>query len=476
MKRWLSFFPLFLFILNFFLQFLCLTEQEIAHDEPFSIYHAQFGVATIIEQLKAYNNPPLFEIILHYWIKLFGISPLAIRMLPLLFGTLCPVALYYLVKKSFSVNSAIASSLLLSFSTLLIYYSHDCRVYTLFMLLSILSMYYYMELISDTKGKIPRVFYILVSALLIYAHYFGIIVLLIQFLHLVFCSRKMFFRFLLYWSCILIAYIPHLIVLIERFGYSAKHGTWLEAPVGVESLYNMIWSFSNEPMVAVTCIGILVLALVFGIFNHPALSSKKALIVFWFVVPFFGMFAVSYWLPMYISRYLIFALPGYYVLLTLCVDSLIKSERYRNIVFVALVTAFAFTVKLNPDKKQYIGEAIEQLNKLKTDSTIVLVTPYDLLPSFAYNYNRDYFSAVSDNNEYDLIENLLERDGIHLVNNADDLNRVDIRNYKHVIYLRGESETSTTIALKEVLDSQFESRNGKIIGEYYCLYDYKRRN
>ncbi|MCE3260659.1 MAG: putative rane protein, partial [Bacteroidetes bacterium] len=141
MKKWLPFFPLFVFLLNLILKFLYLTTQEIAHDEPFSIYHAQFGISTLIDQLKGYNNPPLFEIILHYWIKLFGISPLSVRMLPLLFGALGPVALYYFVRKHFSVRTAIVSSLLLSFSTLLVYYSHDCRVYTLFMLLSILSMH-----------------------------------------------------------------------------------------------------------------------------------------------------------------------------------------------------------------------------------------------------------------------------------------------------------------------------------------------
>src|ERR1700739_1627735 len=96
-KNILFYFPLLLFALNVVLKVLYLTTAAIGHDEPFSIYHAQFNIEDILHQIKkgVYgNNPPLFEIILHYWIKLFGISPTSLRALPALFACLSPVALY----------------------------------------------------------------------------------------------------------------------------------------------------------------------------------------------------------------------------------------------------------------------------------------------------------------------------------------------------------------------------------------------
>ena len=111
-------FPLFLLVLNLLLKSIYLTSQDIGLDEPFTIYHAQFGFGTIIEHLKNYNNPPLFELILHVWIKWFGISPIAVRILPLIFASLSPVALYLFARKRFSQTVAVNSSLLLSFSSI----------------------------------------------------------------------------------------------------------------------------------------------------------------------------------------------------------------------------------------------------------------------------------------------------------------------------------------------------------------------
>ena len=84
--------PFLLVLLNFFLNRGGLTANSIALDEPFSIYVAQFEVSKIIAYLSTGNNPPLFELILHYWIKLFGIKPSSVRFLPCLFSSL--TALY----------------------------------------------------------------------------------------------------------------------------------------------------------------------------------------------------------------------------------------------------------------------------------------------------------------------------------------------------------------------------------------------
>src|SRR3954468_23777111 len=106
-KILIRYFPVILFVLNFFTKLVFLTSQEIALDEPFSIYHAQFPVFVIIEQLKGYNNPPLYEIILHFWIRLFGISPFSVRLLPMLFACLSPVALFYFAKNYFPLRTAV---------------------------------------------------------------------------------------------------------------------------------------------------------------------------------------------------------------------------------------------------------------------------------------------------------------------------------------------------------------------------------
>ena len=96
------FFPFILFLISFCLNRFFLIETPVSLDEPYSIYHAQFTIRAIWHQLQNGNNPPLFEILLHGWIKLFGVSSFSIRLLPCFFASLCPPALFMFARKYFS--------------------------------------------------------------------------------------------------------------------------------------------------------------------------------------------------------------------------------------------------------------------------------------------------------------------------------------------------------------------------------------
>lgn len=433
-----SIFPLFLLVLNLLLKSIYLTSQDIGLDEPFTIYHAQFGFGTIIEHLKNYNNPPLFELILHVWIKWFGISPIAVRILPLIFASLSPVALYLFARKRFSQTVAVNSSLLLSFSSMLVYFAHDCRVYSLFLLLSIISMNYFLDLIEGkVKSMAAMTGFVAASVLLIYSHYFGFFILLFQAIYLLLFFRDRLLKFTIYYFLVLLLYTPHLYVLFQRFGQSVKHGTWLKEPSGIESLYNMLWSFSNFPFIVVFCIILLFIGLMVGVKNISFSGRNKPLLLIflWFVIPFFGMFFISYWVPMYISRYLIFVLPAYYILISYCIETLFKNLLIRNIVFVALILSFGFTMEFDPDKKQNVEESVTVIKNLKDDSTLVVVSPTDFRIPFSYYYNRDYFKAITDNKEYKLTDSLLKQDNVLTLNSINDLKWSNLSKYNKIICL-----------------------------------------
>lgn len=437
-KYTLFLFPLILFVFNFISKFFFLTNEEIGLDEPFTIYHAQFDFGTIIEQLKNYNNPPLYELILHPWIRVFGISPLSVRIPPLIFACLSPVVLYYFGKRFFSIQVAVASSLLLSTSSLLFYYSHDCRVYSLFLLLSLLSMYFFLEILMEEGQTIKSVFlFTFFSCLLIYAHYFGIFILFFQVLHLIIFFKDKWLRFFLYYLLIFLLYLPHLYPMLTRMGDSVKNGTWLNPPNGIESLYNMLWAFSNFPFLTVSCIVIFVFSLGKLILQKNLLPFNKnnLFLLIWFLFPFFGMFFISYWVPMYISRYLIFALPAYYLLLVVCVHYLIKQVIFRNLALLFLIVSFGFTINFKDDKKGKVKEAVGFIKSVKDSTTLVIVRPHEVLLPFAYYYNKNYFSAVDDAREHYSMDSLMRRDNIFVLNLGYEFDLVNINHkFKTVIY------------------------------------------
>ena len=425
-----------------------LTTAAVGHDEPFSIYHAQFELGTIVKELAKGNNPPLFEIILHFWIKLFGISPFSVRLLPALFACLCPVILYFFARRNFSLRVGIASSLLLTFSDLLLYYAHDCRVYSLFVLLGLASIYFYFEVINETRTTIlKQILFVAFSTLLIYAHYFGILILGFQGLHLILFYRKQFFKMCIYYLVITALYLPCIFIVITRFGATAK-GNWIEPPSGIESLYNMLWAFSNVPVITVICISILFFALIKIIFSKTFLrleeNSSTVLILTWFLIPFFGMFFVSYWIPMYISRYLIFALPAYYTLLVLCVENLLKKAIYANVVLALLILGFAFTNKLNPDKKQPIFETMQLIKQNKYNNTLVIFGADEIMTTIAYNYNRAYFAAIQDGKEYHLTDSLLRADNVYCTYNAEEIKPLIGTKFAKVIYVGLDEKTNAS--------------------------------
>ena len=108
--------PIFFILINFYVKFKFISYQSIAGDEPFSIYFSQFNITTIISHLSSGNNPPLFEIILHLWIKLFGISETSVRLLPCLFSSITVYFIYKIGQKFFSFKSAIIASLFFTLS------------------------------------------------------------------------------------------------------------------------------------------------------------------------------------------------------------------------------------------------------------------------------------------------------------------------------------------------------------------------
>ncbi|MGB0916714.1 MAG: hypothetical protein ACPGU4_03905, partial [Flavobacteriales bacterium] len=62
---WLQSIALFMVALG--VRLLHITATDIAGDEPFSIFMAQLDIGSIIEHLSKDNSPPIFEILLHYY-------------------------------------------------------------------------------------------------------------------------------------------------------------------------------------------------------------------------------------------------------------------------------------------------------------------------------------------------------------------------------------------------------------------------
>ena len=107
------------------------------------------------EYIKGDFNPPLYHVILHIWIKIFGVSEISLRFPSVLFG----LGTVYFVYKIGGHKAA----LLAATAPLLIYYSQEARMYSLSAFAVTATIYFMLK-----RQKLP---YVIFLSLALYSHY-----------------------------------------------------------------------------------------------------------------------------------------------------------------------------------------------------------------------------------------------------------------------------------------------------------------
>ena len=110
----------------------------------FSYLLAKQNILQILSLTAKDFNPPLYYLLLHGWMGLFGSSEIAMRTLSFFFflGTLYVVGMFLMEIFEFSINEILVYLLLFVLNPLLHYYAFEARMYSLFAFLVTLSFYF----------------------------------------------------------------------------------------------------------------------------------------------------------------------------------------------------------------------------------------------------------------------------------------------------------------------------------------------
>jgi len=145
--------------------------QTIIHD--LSLPHLGF-----LQGIWWELSPPMDYVIVHF-IQIFGDSEFIVRFPAAIFGILSIIVIYYLAKELLGNVEGLISALLLAVSSMAIWYSQEARVYSLFLLLSLIS-FLFLYRASRIGNNLYWILVTIANIALIYTHYFGFFVLFIQ--------------------------------------------------------------------------------------------------------------------------------------------------------------------------------------------------------------------------------------------------------------------------------------------------------
>lgn len=124
----------------------------------------------------AFFPNPLYELMAHASLLLFGESALSIRLPAALFGVASVIVFFQLARRCLSRGEAVFASALFSVSYHHIFFSQDARGYTTYLFFALLSTDRLLALLEEMKWRTAIVYGVL-AALATYAHPFGVFVL-----------------------------------------------------------------------------------------------------------------------------------------------------------------------------------------------------------------------------------------------------------------------------------------------------------
>lgn len=389
--------PILLFLIAFCWKLFYINQRDLCLDEPFSVYNAQKSLAEILKiPAQGEPNPPLFMILLHFWIKLFGIETASLRILPLLFNAVTVIFIYLAGKRFFSLWTGLVASGLFLFSTYHFFHGIEARTYSLFSMATAASLYFYLLFARNPKNYKALAGLILSNILMLYSHYFGWFVVFSQFLTSFFFIRnfRMFFRFMIPFVGTTVGFLPMVPIIIRQFEKSTRIGTWVKPPKATDYLEQIQYFLNHKEvywlLLYIFAAGAVFTAVMVALKKWKGFNIGVTVLLVWWLVPYSLMFLISSKIPMFNSKYILFNTIGMYLFIGATINFLFQKHKYTEpAVGFLLIVSMYLHLKILPDYFAYreVRNSVEFVKSHENDKSIVLI--YPVWTDFAFNYYYD---------------------------------------------------------------------------------------
>ncbi|MCB9160298.1 MAG: glycosyltransferase family 39 protein [Caldilineaceae bacterium] len=143
-------------LIGAFLRAFMLNDKGMWLDETFSVWLAGHSVPDMLQWIvKIDQHPPLYYLLLHFWIALWGDTPHSTRLLSAILGAATIPIIYLIGKRMSGAPMGLAAAVFLAFSLFNIYYGQEARMYTLLAFNAAVAVYALVRLLTDARAVTP---------------------------------------------------------------------------------------------------------------------------------------------------------------------------------------------------------------------------------------------------------------------------------------------------------------------------------
>lgn len=417
---WLKKINIYLIISLAFIVRLVSLNQSLWWDEAINVVYAKQNDFWwfIIKYPLGDFHPPGWFAILWVWGNLFGWSEISVRMPSVFLGVATVFLTYSIGKELFSRKVGLVSSLMLSIAPLHIYYSQEARMYSLSAFAVSFSIYSLILVIN--KKKLGMLLFIFSTILVLSSDYVAYFIFAMQFIYLLFFEKKMIKTYLFLFITSLIIFSPWLYLFPQQLISGQK--TALSIPgwgevVGGNSIKELIIlpikimvgriSFDNSflyyGLIAIVAVPyLLIFSKIKEIFNR-----KNYLILLWlFITPILVWF-FSYFIPVFSYFRLLYILPVFYIVLSICLEKF--SSKLFSILILSVIVfellASCLYLSNNNFQREDWREAINFVLQNQNDKNLIVFENPEIPAPVKYYSNNlsDFQPGLSDNFEKSLV-------------------------------------------------------------------------
>ncbi|MFH1519725.1 MAG: glycosyltransferase family 39 protein [Candidatus Omnitrophota bacterium] len=384
------------------LRFYHLDYFDLWFDEAWSVISAADLVhflGTIIRR----SQPPLYCIILHFWINCFGDGEFALRALSAVFGTASIPLIFIIGKRLGGSRVGLLSALILAVSPFHIWYAQEVRLYALSVFFSLGMVFVFLAAAESKRNPHWWLFGILIISLTsVYLNYFSILLLLPASIFYLSSKRVNLAKIVSVLLLMVLFCLPLFSIAWQQI-LEVKDGFWVKQPnlnIIFITLGNFLLGYNSSVCQLILSAVIFSLAIIIWCLRYGR-DKERLLLLGCTIFPLGGMFVFSQYIPIYVVRYLIIFSPFFYVILSSAIFN-IPYKIIRWFILAVAVTMMVFSL-LNyyqgvnitlsnfcygVSPKKPFEPIIKYIKERKQAGDFIAHSGVNTLPSFLY-YLRD---------------------------------------------------------------------------------------